>query len=153
MSTLPAKVDKFHRKNGRPTDLNAEVAYMICEMVKLGTTYEVAARAAGISARTFQNWKQRAKQEPESIYAEFLQNLEMAEAQGEVVHLSTVSKAGPDGAKWILAARHPERYAPSTRVNILVREELDSALATLEAGLTEGEYEKVLAILAQRTGR
>ncbi|EYB68918.1 hypothetical protein DEIPH_ctg013orf0021 [Deinococcus phoenicis] len=154
-ASLPVRVQRFReqqRRPGRPTELTPEVSFMICEMVRLGCTYEVAAVAAGVAGSTFRSWKQRGREEPGSIYAEFLADLEEAEAQGEVVHLHTVSKAGPDGAKWILAARHPERYGQSTKVNVLVRQELDTALDALEAELTPEEYEKVLAALAKHAG-
>ncbi|QLG11749.1 hypothetical protein HLB42_21595 (plasmid) [Deinococcus sp. D7000] len=154
-SGLPARVQKFSeqtRKPGRPTALTPEVSFMICEIVRLGLTYDVAAASVGITRQTFSEWKRRGREEPESIYADFLADLAQAEAQGEVIHLHSVSRAGPDGAKWILAARHPERYGQTTRVNVLVTKELDSALDALEAGLSPEEYDKVLSILAQQTG-
>lgn len=152
---LPVKVRRYQeqrRSGGRPTELNEEVARIICEMVRIGATHERAAVAAGVSIATFYNWKQRGKEEKTGIYAEFLESLEEAEAQGEVIHLSTIHKSGSEGSKWILAARHPERYGQQTRVNVLVKQELNGVLDALEAELTTEEYEKVLAILHRRLG-
>lgn len=150
---LPVKVERYREQRrgvGRPTELNEDVAKLICDMVRMGCTYEVAAIAAGVSARTFQVWKQRGKEEKDGIYAEFLQDLAEAEAQGEVVHLGTISKTGADGAKFILAARHPERYGQNSRVKLIVEQEvsqeIDRFLEKLRQNLTDEEYEKVAAI-------
>lgn len=146
MSNLPAKLDKFKRTRGRPTELTPEVSEIICQMVRLGTTYEVAAIAAGVTRQTFGTWKRRGREEPDSIYADFLSDLEEAEAQGEVVHLHTISKGGAAGAQWILAARHPQRYGQTTKVKLIVDEEIDNFLALMEQELSPEDYAKVAAV-------
>lgn len=152
-STLPERVQKFHeqrRTRGRPTELTEDVARLICDMVRLGCTYEVAAAAAGISSRTFSNWKQRGREEEGGIYVDFFLDLAEAEAQGEVLHLNTIAKTGADGAKFILAARHPERYGQNSRVKVLVEQEvsqeIDLFLERMRQELSPEEYEKVAAI-------
>ena len=65
----------------RPTKLTKEVSAAICESVKIGATYEDAAGAAGIAYSTYNEWVQRGKAEKRGVYAEFVEALDIANAE------------------------------------------------------------------------
>ena len=109
---------------GRPSKLTPESQKAICDAIKVGATREVAARAAGITKTSLTNWITRARNERERLeqkgarvrkreqpYLAFLAALELAEAEGEVELLEEIKADGATGAKWILARRHPDRWA------------------------------------------
>jgi len=112
---------------GRPTSLTPEIQEKICDAIQIGATRIIAARAAGISERSFYYWIERGRVEQERLKAkgarqrkrelpflQFLQALEVSEATGEVEHLEKIAAEGGAGSRWILVRRHPERW---TQVN------------------------------------
>ena len=96
---------------GRRSKLTPEVQKKICDYIRIGLTYERAALAAGISVATFYNWKARGEKARSGKYFDFLDALHRAEAEGEARHVAIIANEGPAGSKWILARRHPERWA------------------------------------------
>lgn len=107
---------KAGRKPGRRTLLTARVRQRFIEAIQKGASYELAARAAGISERTFYNWKARAEA-GERRFVQFVQELTRAEAEGAEKLLDSIIKAaeaqGGDwrAAAWLLERRFPDVYA------------------------------------------
>lgn len=146
------------RGRGRPSliyddDLRSEVL----ENVRFGATFEVAAAAAGISPRTFYYWKQRGEIEamrqsqglepnPDEVpYLHFLQELVMAEAQAETAMVAEV-RLEKGGARYILAARWPERWASASRQTVEVRvQNARAALDSLPPELRSAVEERLLS--------
>ena len=114
---------------GRRSKLTPEVQEKICEYVRLGATYEVAARAAGIDESTFYRWKALGEKARSGKYREFFKALRRAEAEGETHHLEVIASEGPTGSKWILARRHPERWGDRMRHE--VKTDVGDALAEI----------------------
>jgi len=81
----------------------------ICNYVREGVTYEVAARLAGVHPATFHRWKTRGMQAKRGIYRKFWEALQEADAQAEVKLLREVRKE-KGGPKWIMERRWPERW-------------------------------------------
>lgn len=99
---------------GRPTKLTDEMQERICENIRRGLGYREAAVAAGISERTFYNWKSRGENAKSGIHLQFLQALQEAEAIAELVLLEIIQNATKKdwrAATWILERRHPRRWA------------------------------------------
>lgn len=111
------KKNSLHKyKNRRKTQgpkskLTPERTNEILRYIRLGSTYNVAAQAAGVGISTFKTWVRRGREEKEGKYYEFYQKLLRAEAQGEVGHLNQIRDEGALGSKWILARRYPERWS------------------------------------------
>ena len=74
----------------------------ILDALRDGATYEIAARAAGTSPRTFRRWR--------ANHDDLRQRVERAEAEGAEDALDVVRKAADEGdwraASWLLERRH-----------------------------------------------
>jgi len=107
---------------GQPTKLTAEVQDKIIEAIKMGNYQETAAAYAGISQSTFYLWMERGRDEPDSIYSEFMEAVEKAKAQSEVRGVSLIEKAATDGscqaAAWKLERKFPQKWGRVTRTEI-----------------------------------
>jgi len=106
--------------------------------VAQGAPWDIAARASGITDKTFQNWRKWAKEGKEP-YAGLMVELSEAEATAEVGILTTLqsaskgqlpSSAKPDAAAWILERRYPERYGRRQAVALEHSGQVDTATLT-----------------------
>lgn len=90
----------------RPNKYAPAVVEKICEAIRMGATYELAANYAGVSYTTFNDWH---KNKPE-----FLQALNLAEGDAAVAWLKKIEAAAEDGAwqaaAWKLERRYPQEY-------------------------------------------
>ena len=101
----------------RPPSIPDDVQAKVCDGVRVGLPYAMAALAAGVPERTFYSWKSKADAQPESIYARFVQALKEAEAEGARNLLGIIRGAAMgrgkgqwQAAAWILERRHPEAF-------------------------------------------
>ena len=104
---------------GRKSKLTPEVQERICQYVRQGLTYEIAARAAGVSETTFYRWKQRGERSKRGKYREFWEALKRAESEAEQVLVRRILAASNDtwqAAAWMLERRYPERWGRKDRV-------------------------------------
>ena len=107
---------------GRNTKLTAEVQSAIVAALRAGNYQETAAAYAGISEATFYAWLERGRNEPQSIYSEFLEAVERAKAAAEVRDIALIDKAAQDGswqaAAWKLERKYPNRWGRINRTEI-----------------------------------
>lgn len=104
---------------GRRSKLTPEVQEKICEYVRQGLTYEIAARAAGISESTFYRWRERGEKARGGKFREFWEALKRAEAEAEQRLVERILSASSDtwqAAAWILERRYPDRWGRKDRV-------------------------------------
>lgn len=104
---------------GRRSKLTEEVQEKVCEYVRQGLTYEVAARAAGISESTFYRWRERGEKARKGKFRKFWEALKRAEAEGEQALVRRILSASNDtwqAAAWILERRYPDRWGRRDRV-------------------------------------
>ena len=100
-----------------PTKFTPETVKKLTDAIRLGATYELAAKSAGISYETFNNWK-TGKAFPKGTKAadkvQFLHAIEKAEGDAAVQWLAKIEKAANDGAwqaaAWKLERRYPRAY-------------------------------------------
>jgi hypothetical protein len=131
----------------RPTSLTPDVQRAICASLRAGNYRETAAQAAGIHRHTLRNWVVRGEA-GEDLFAEFLAEVEKAEAIGERRLLREIRK-GVDGwqaRSWILERRWPARW--SGRVRVTVSDHVDQLTAKLKAD--PELHRKVLDVLADQ---
>lgn len=79
---------------------------IIRQAIELGTTYRLAAQAAGINESTFKTWKRE--------YPEFEEIVTIAEGKAAMRWLARIEQAAADGvwqaAAWKLERRYPHSY-------------------------------------------
>ena len=103
---------------GAPTKLTPEVQAEICLSLAGGIYIEQACILAGISIRTFYNWKERGET-GEEPYAAFLQAATRAEAQAERRAVAYIQRAGeedPRHLQWWLERKHSDRWGRKDRL-------------------------------------
>jgi hypothetical protein len=100
----------------RPSDLTPALQGLIADSIGKGVPPEVAAVAAGITARTYYRWKAKGQADEEADldtpHARFCQALKEAEATAQGLLLETIRLAPETGAKWQAAAWILERRWP-----------------------------------------
>lgn len=102
--------------------LTPDVQDRVIQAIKMGNYQETAAAYAGISQSTFYHWMDRGRNEPGSIYSEFLEAVEKAKADSEVRDVALIEKAATDGswqaAAWKLERKFPQKWGRVTRTEI-----------------------------------
>lgn len=126
---------------GRPTSLTPEVAKAICDTIEAGNYRSVACAAAGISRATLVNWE-RLGAEGKAPYADFLAELQSAEARFEIKIVGELRNAvkgipGESSADlwqskaWLLERRFASRWC--ARVKQQTAENVDALAQKLKA--------------------
>jgi hypothetical protein len=101
------------RRRGQPTRCTPELTKIICASISSGNYLWVAAKTAGISRDTLQDWKRRGA-EGEQPYARFLADFDQAEINCEAALVKKWHDAAPAdwrAARDLLARRFPERWS------------------------------------------
>jgi hypothetical protein len=103
-------------EHGRPPIPIERHIARLCEAVRRGASYDMAAKYAGISPRTFHTWRSKAETaEPGSSFAKLRDALDLAEAEAVVNWLTHIDNAATEGfwqaAAWKLERRYPEQYS------------------------------------------
>ena len=98
MATPKKAVAKRKRKppakpRGRPTKLSAPVAARIVKALSLGMSYKDAAMAGGVHEETLAAWRKRGVEEPRSIYAHFLGQIDKAAELTGITYLEAVRRS------------------------------------------------------------
>lgn len=103
------------------TALTPEVQDRICEGVRMGMTYALAARYGGVSYESFRIWRKVGRDEieegKESRFTDFVRAVETAETEGVKELLQLIRSAAPRhwvAAAWLLERRYPESYSQRT---------------------------------------
>jgi hypothetical protein len=91
---------------GRRTKRTADTAKRFCDAIRLGATYDLAARYAGMSDTTFERWRES---DPD-----FAEQVRDAEGAAAVKWLEKIEDAANNGewtaAAWKLERRYPHEY-------------------------------------------
>jgi len=91
---------------GRPSMYTPEVVAKICEGIRLGLTYELAAQYGGIAGPTFYRWQKDIREFREAVGA--------ANAHAAAVNMARINAEAQQGewraAAWIMEHRFPEHY-------------------------------------------
>lgn len=124
-----------------PSKFTPETIAKLTQAIRLGATYDLAAKSAGISYDTFNNWK-TGKTFPKGTTKEqkvqFIEAIEKAEGDAAVQWLTKIEKAANDGAwqaaAWKLERRYPRDYgrtvqehtgAEGAPLTVVIRERSD----------------------------
>ena len=95
----------------RKTVLSHNKIIEITEYIKAGNYAVTACRLAGVSERTYYHWLALGKQQESSIYAEFYETIEQAEAEREARLVEKLAKSNDlKATMWMLERTAPERW-------------------------------------------
>lgn len=96
------------------TKFTEERREKILTCLREGNYIVTAAGVAGVNRRTLNRWLERGREEQKAgrntVYTRFVDDTELAEAEGEFLLVNEVRKGGPKGALQILKRRHPNRW-------------------------------------------
>jgi len=135
------------KHSGRPTKLTKEVQTKIINAIRGGLPVVSAAGLAGISEKTFYNWKTLGEEDEteKSKYFQFLQAVKTAERESEA---NLVAKIQTDESwqskAWILERRFPSRWSRIEKREV----KADVSVATPD----NPEVQKLLEKLKQDDG-
>ena len=100
---------------GRRPKLTPEVSKDICCYVEQGLPYKAAALLAGVSERSFYNWRNRGEKAKSGRYFQFLQDLTRAQQKFKLrIHTAILEQTDRGDARTglqLLKLRHPEEYS------------------------------------------
>lgn len=112
----------------RPTKLTPNTQKQITQALRMGATYDLACKFAGISYQSFRNWITRAEDEltrvsentrasirkGEQPYIELFEAVQKAEGDAAIGWLAKIEKAANEGnwqaAAWKLERRYSKHY-------------------------------------------
>lgn len=151
------------KKLGRKTDLTPEKHDRIVEFIAGGNYVETAVAAAGISKATYYNWIDRGQSErdrlkanpeaepdqDETIFLEFLDAIEKAQAEAEARNVAIIQKAAFStwqAAAWWLERTRAKKYARMEKTELTGS---DGGAVRLDVS-TEDLERKVSKILEKR---
>ena len=118
----------------------------VVEILRSGNYREVAARASGITPATLYDYLARGRKDRaesrKSVFSEFLEAVEKAEADSEAEDIAAIKLAGQrdwHARAWLRERKEPEKWALRTRVLIetAVKKEQAEELVQFLAGVLE----------------
>ena len=100
-----------------PSKFTPETVEKLVQGIRLGATYELACKSAGISYQTFNEWR-NGRSFPKGVTkaqkSEFSDAIEKAEGDAALQWLAKIEKAASEGAwqaaAWKLERRYPHAY-------------------------------------------
>ncbi len=145
----------------RPLTLNDTVQAQIVEAIKVGATYEVACKAAGVNRWTLWEWRKKGKGGKEP-FASLLVAVEQARAQFEVAALKKLNNlessdmdpkfasAQTRALTWLLERTRRERFGPDldAKINKHIEEAKEELLDAAEGVLATEDFAALLDRLA-----
>jgi len=107
------------RNRGRPTKLTPEIENKLIKFIALGVPLESASKACGLDYTTVREWLSRGKNEHPSRsktpqFAAFADRYDVAVGECEARLVAKIQSAADSdwkAAAWLLARRHPDRWA------------------------------------------
>jgi hypothetical protein len=111
--------------------LNKELIEKAHNLISEGHYAVVVCTYLGIAETSFYNWCRKGKEDFEngknSIYVQFLQSINEAEAKAEMLHLQNIAKSANDGtwqaSAWLLERKHKNRWSNKQEIQLSGDEE------------------------------
>jgi hypothetical protein len=111
----------------RPSKKTPTTEERICEALRLGATYKLAAMAGGISYETLNNWL-RAAEAGDERYVPFLQAVQAAETEAFLDALKVIKRSKDAKVKLeLLSRRYPSEFG--TRNHLTLAGDADEPIA------------------------
>ena len=103
---------------GRPTKLTPETQKRICDAIKVGATYELAAQYGRVTYNTLNEWMKLGEAAKSGRFFEFYEAVKSAEGEAAIKWLAVIDKAAAEAwqaAAWKLERRYPNSYGRSVQ--------------------------------------
>lgn len=116
---------------GTYSQLSPRIIETFCLALKRSLYLETAAACVGVTLRTIQSWKKQGRENPDTVYGEFLRAVEKTLAEVETQHVQAMvveSELNWLCRAWLLERRFPQRWS-SDRKRI---RELEQRLKDIE---------------------
>ena len=132
----------------RPCKLTDEIQQRIGENISLGLTYSLAAEAAGITYKTFNEYMNKGKTDKSGKYFQFYQYIQKCNADGAwelLTRLNDAAKAGNcQVCMWILERRFPEEFGRRVYKKMNVVAENQNVIVDMALNDIDGIRAKIL---------
>ncbi len=113
-----ATVTRTGRQSGRKGRISKEIIQKVENAIRSGNYAKVAAQYAGISERTFYEWKATGERDIEkgdtTLYSQFFLSIKKAEAEAEVRNVSIIQAEAANtwqAAAWYLERKYKDRWS------------------------------------------
>lgn len=90
---MSEKSEPKFKKAGRKAKISAELIEKICNTLRAGSYLETAAAMAGVSKTSLYKWLRKGNAKRNSIYGEFVDAVERAQAESEVRDLLNIDQS------------------------------------------------------------
>lgn len=125
---------------GRPTELTAAKAQVICDLVRTGMPIVRIAASIGVRPQTISEWRAKGR-DGRQPYADFAAAVNAAQADLERECLTNIKAAGLDAKNWtancwILERLHPQAYA-AAYYKVRAKATKAGEMAALKRSMTE----------------
>jgi hypothetical protein len=137
--------------------LSEEAIEDVCRLVSEGHYVVTVCQMKGITRPTYYNWKDRGQEIEEKIengkikksklkkkdklYLKFWQDIQKAEAMGEISNVSNIKKAGDEGdwraSAWLLEKKYPEKFGKKNKVELDAKVETKRTIEDIILGSDE----------------
>ena len=110
------------RQPGEGLTLTPEITEKICQALRIGGPLHTAGAYAGIGHATFDNWLREGRR-GNPLYAEFIEAIELALAEGQMRDLARIDHAGDKDWRslaWKLERRFPNDFADASKSGVNV---------------------------------
>jgi hypothetical protein len=105
---------------GQPTKCTPEAKEKMLYAISKGAPYQLACDYAGVSYRTFLNWKAKAEEENIPEYVQFFRDLKQTQGATAIHWLEKIDEAMEEGtwqtAAWKLERRQGRYFAPQAAI-------------------------------------
>jgi hypothetical protein len=130
--------------------LTPDLQDRLIQALKAGNYIDPSCAYAGITRETFYQWL-KAGQNGNARFSDFSDAVTRAMAAAEIGSVAKIKLAGEGdwrAAAWLLERRHPDRWANTQRIELMVKKQLEDALDLLQAKLPKESYEELIDALA-----
>ena len=123
----------------RPTKRTPTTEERICEALRLGATYKLAAMAGGISYETLNNWM-RAGEAGDERYVQFLQAVQAAETEAFLDALRVIKRSKDAKVKLeLLSRRYPSEFGVKSHMTLAGDDDAPIAVRTVTFVVPDGQ--------------
>lgn len=133
--------------NTYPRKLTKQVCEAICDGLRKGNYITTCCRAVGISIPTYYYWKKKGEQGLEP-YKTFLEKVDEAEANGEMLHLEIIHDNALTGnwlsSAWLLERKYPDRFGKREKMALQTDNDFKLEISTAKSPYEMGLEEKKL---------
>jgi transposase-like protein len=146
-------------KRGPKSKLTRALLEEFLVVIREGGTLQAAAEAVGVSRESVRLWVRKGKLEPDTIFAELAERLEIAKMSRRDKWMQEVAegvdtRGNPDwrSRAWLLERLHANEFSRRTIKETVVRAEVEQILDQVEPYMSKAAYQELLHALERVVG-